>query len=314
MSTVWWAVGQNVWSSLVGRAAVSAAAATGRNTLSSAWRPPRRRRYRERQLRGLATGSVSVAEFARAEEQRARNALAVRWRKDPRLPGCTIDLGPDEWDFREAASRRGVDVDALYPAVADWLRWKWKRYQKDRNDPAQWMRVCRETLPRKIEAAEAAAFWADLGGYDRRTRQGRELDQVLRHKGREAAQALVKSWRAAGNDTPRQSTSPPLGTLSVNPWRENASGEGSKRLVPDPKRPPAEQIPTPLPVIDTEPDPDGDGALLRSFSSDIRAMYNAIPDQTGKMTFLSALRVLAESPGSPRAWENWFAVVRKCWM
>jgi hypothetical protein len=36
-----------------------------------------------------------------------------------------------------------VDVDALYPAVADWLRWQWQRKQRDRGNLEAWMRVCR---------------------------------------------------------------------------------------------------------------------------------------------------------------------------
>ena len=55
--------------------------------------PDAARRFRERQKSRLETGSVSPAEWARAEAKRARNALLMAWRKDPRLPGRTIDLG-----------------------------------------------------------------------------------------------------------------------------------------------------------------------------------------------------------------------------
>jgi hypothetical protein len=94
--------------------------------------PDAARRFRVRQLAGLRTGRVDPDTWQRAEARRAIHRQEWAWRKDPRLPGQTIDLGRDEDAFLADTRAQGVAVDALYPAVADWLRWRWRRYVKDR--------------------------------------------------------------------------------------------------------------------------------------------------------------------------------------
>lgn len=155
------------------------------------------RRFRDRQKAGLETGSVSVDEWARAEAKRARNALTLAWRKDPRLPGRKVDLGPDEAIFAASAADLGVDVGGLYPAVADWLRWRRRRHQKDRPDVARWTRTIREELPRQRAAADAAVAWADLGITDQRTKAARAAKAALRAGGVDGARAAVEALRAA---------------------------------------------------------------------------------------------------------------------
>lgn len=45
------------------------------------------------------------------------------------------------------------DIRGLAPAVADWLRWQFRRRQMDRVDNEKWERVLRDDLPRRVEAA-----------------------------------------------------------------------------------------------------------------------------------------------------------------
>lgn len=69
--------------------------------------------------------------------------------------GTTIDLGAHEDALRAALAARGVpyDMRTLAPAVADWLRWKFRRYQIDRTDAARWERVLAGDLPRRVKDA-----------------------------------------------------------------------------------------------------------------------------------------------------------------
>ena len=55
--------------------------------------------HRDSQLAGLRTGRVTPEVFARAEARRARNRLVDAWKRNPSVPGSTIDLGPDEGAF-----------------------------------------------------------------------------------------------------------------------------------------------------------------------------------------------------------------------
>lgn len=79
--------------------------------------------------------------------------------------GTTIDLGAHEDALRAALAARGVpyDMRTLAPAVADWLRWKFRRYQIDRTDAARWERVLAGDLPRRVKDAgpPPAGYQAD---------------------------------------------------------------------------------------------------------------------------------------------------------
>ena len=106
--------------------------------------------FRERQKRRFEAGQVTAEEWNRAEARRAANRLGDAWKKDPWISGRTIDLGENEEAFVEALG--GIDMAALAPAVADWLRWKYQRLQIDtRNDP-KWMDVRLNKLPARIES------------------------------------------------------------------------------------------------------------------------------------------------------------------
>lgn len=283
--------------------------------------PAAARRFRERQKAGVETGSVSPDEWARAEAKRARNALTWAWRKDPRLPGRTIDLGPDEASFAASAADFGVDVDALYPALADWLRWRWRRHQKDRPDATRWQKAVREELPRQRAVADAAVAWLSLGITDKRTKAGRAAKAALRAGGIERARAAVDAMRAASSaavdvDMDKGGGKPagPLTPLPVRPWTARPAADRWKRRQPDrQKAPPAQPRPAkplgrPPRVPDSPEDLAAYGAALRAAGPQVRAMYEAIPRQEDRLRFLRDLAGYANAPddaGAQRRWLGW---------
>lgn len=117
--------------------------------------PDQARRHRARQMQDLAAGRISPAQWAAAERRRARNRLNVAWRRDPWLPGQTIDLGDAEADMRADLATRlpPIDPDGLAPRVADWLRWRWQRGRIDRQDMAGWFKALGTDLPQRVAAA-----------------------------------------------------------------------------------------------------------------------------------------------------------------
>jgi len=287
------------------------------------------RRFRERQKARLETGSVSPAEWARAEAKRARNALVMAWRKDPRLPGQTIDLGPDETAFVRDALALGVDVDRLCPALADWLRWRWRRHRKDRPDVMRWQAAVREELPRRTAAADAAIRWMDLGGFDKRTKAGRALKAALKAGGLLRAQPVATALQAARTrpTSPVRRPQPgapsgPLTRLPVKPWQAGPAEDGSKRALPDrpkpragarspetPPRPPGR--PARLPDQPTEV--AALAAVLRSAGPQVRAMFDAIARQEDQLRFLRDLSDYSRTPddaGARQRWMDWAMALR----
>ncbi|MCB1466925.1 MAG: hypothetical protein KDK08_07235 [Rhizobiaceae bacterium] len=119
--------------------------------------PHAARAYRERQHDAFKAGKISAAEWAKAEAKRARNRIHDRWKRNPWLPGSTIDLGEHEAAFQATAgvARRGSS-EPVPPAVLDWLRWRYRRLQLDRRRDAEWLRTVREELPRRLSAAGPA--------------------------------------------------------------------------------------------------------------------------------------------------------------
>lgn len=113
--------------------------------------PHAARAFRERQKRRFEAGSISAAEWNRAEARRAANRLGYLWKKNPWLPGSTIDLAEYEPAFRAALG--GMDVDSLPPAVADWMRWRYRRTQIDTSNDAAWMKARTRDLPTRMEKA-----------------------------------------------------------------------------------------------------------------------------------------------------------------
>ncbi len=107
--------------------------------------------FRERQRRGFESGRISAAEWNRAEARRAANRLGDQWKKKPWKPGSTIDLGAHESAFLDALG--GVEVSALPAAVADWLRWRYRRTQIDRQDSSAWYKALTQDMQGRVDRA-----------------------------------------------------------------------------------------------------------------------------------------------------------------
>ena len=78
--------------------------------------------------------SGDLDRIQRAEIRSERNRLRTLWRRDPREPGRTIILMPDdEESCRGWASQQGLQLDLLdrdLPAFSDMLRWLWARQSR----------------------------------------------------------------------------------------------------------------------------------------------------------------------------------------
>lgn len=294
------------------------ALAGGRRCLRHAG-PTAARAYRARQLKGLETGGVSPAEFARAEARRARNHLTDQWERNPARAGETIDLGANEGRFRDAASALGVSVDGLLPAVVDWLRWRFKRHQIDRQNGPAWVRAATVGLIRQRAKADQAMEWVGLGGRDKRTRAGRAIKAALRAGGLAQAQAVADAITAAEADAPREpldAYAAPSGALTaarVEPWKAR-EGVGAKRRQPDrPKRAasPRRAAPRPAPLPDTAGEIEALAAVLRGAGAEVRAMFGALSSTGERAAFLQDLADVTAAPEDAGARRRWLAWVSR---
>jgi hypothetical protein len=126
--------------------------------------------HRERLRAEFLSGRIGAEEWHQREARRAANRLRQVWKKDGWASGRTINLGSHEEPFRANVRDRGIDVDALAPAVADWLRWRYRRTQIDRCDTLSWTRAVSADLrvriaeagPRPEGASEATALGLDV--------------------------------------------------------------------------------------------------------------------------------------------------------
>lgn len=107
--------------------------------------------FHARKKQAFESGRITAAEWNRAEARRAANRLGDQWKTNPWLPGSTIDLGEHDGNFRDAVS--ALALDALPPAVVDWLRWRYRRTQIDRPNSASWYKALTQDLQRRIEHA-----------------------------------------------------------------------------------------------------------------------------------------------------------------
>jgi len=134
--------------------------------------PHAARLYRERQRKAFMSGRISAEVWNRAEARRQVNRQGWAWKKNPWLPGRTIGLGAAEVDLRDDLAGHGLDVDALAPAVADWLRWRYRRTQIDRRDDGAWLRAIMDTLPERIAKAGACPARTAAEEAGRRPKRG----------------------------------------------------------------------------------------------------------------------------------------------
>lgn len=243
--------------------------------------PHAARAHRERQFRGLSTGRVSPAEWNRAEARRAANKLSRDWRKDPWVPGTTIDLGAHEDALRAALTARGVpcDMRTLAPAVADWLRWKFRRYQIDRTDVARWERVLSCDLPRRIKDAGSppAGYQADALGARKPAARG----------------AVWTPGDSAGDARSKRHRPDPQ---KVEP---KVRGKGYGR----PGRPRTQ-------AADAD-EMDGLMEVYRACRGTVAPMLDRCHTSGDQLAVLRALRDFARNPSDPAARDRWMGVVRR---
>jgi hypothetical protein len=116
----------------------------------------RRVRLLERQARRDATPEQA----ARAARRFAANRMRRLWRRDPWVPGSTIDLGEAEDAMRSALRAAGQPLRLIPPMVLDWLRWRWRRAFLDgRQEPRIWGAALRRTPERMSAAGPPPRGW-----------------------------------------------------------------------------------------------------------------------------------------------------------
>jgi len=233
--------------------------------------------HHERLWREFRSGKLSPADWHRREAKRAANRLHDNWKKDPWLPGRTIDLGPAEGDMTDALRDFGVDVAGLAPAVADWLRWRYRRTQIDRTDAGAWVRAVRAELPKRVDKAGVRPF----------------------------ASESATEGPQGGAQRPAWKVGPARGGLP------------SKRGVPDqPKAPKVIRgkgygrrgRPRTQPAGDREL--AGLMELYRQNQAAVGPMLDRCATEGDKLALLRALRDYLADPNEARAQERWLSMVR----
>ena len=106
---------------------------------------------KERQLQALARGALTWEQFEVYERRRMVNRLQSQWKRNPWLPGRTIDLGEHEAAF-QTQIQLAARITDIPPSLLDWLRWKYRRLQIDRHQNEKWLEVVRNELPKRLNA------------------------------------------------------------------------------------------------------------------------------------------------------------------
>ena len=179
--------------------------------------PVASRLRRERELRELAAGRITPAQWARSEARRARNRIGNqrRYRDGWLKPGITLAFAPAlEAEFQDAARAvlGGLTWDELPDPTRDRLRWAWRRYQLDRDRPEAWRAkahaavielAARGPLPDGIERDDGTGPHVIVvdrrpTGSSRRTRMTEtEVEQVLSSRARRHRTAAERPSRSA---------------------------------------------------------------------------------------------------------------------
>ena len=274
--------------------------------------PDAARVHRQNQLAGLRTGRVSPAEFARAETRRARNRLVEGWKRNPSLPGQTIDLGPNEGRFQAALGALGVAPGTALPALMDWLRWRFQRLQLDRPNDAAWTRAVLTDLPRRMADAERLMVWVRAGDLDRRTKAGRALKAALLAGGLGHAAARGLAVVAAHDVAP---AGVGLSGSPVRPWKARAPSGVGNRSKPDAYKVKVVRARKQAGPGRPRKVPDGPEAVadLMAFAwtcgPEVRAMMDQCPDDPARLTLLWTLRDFQRDPNDPATRNRWVGLV-----
>jgi hypothetical protein len=111
------------------------------------------KRFRQLKQKRFEQGKLTPQQMRNYAARRARNRLNAIWRRDPWVPGQTIDLGEHEADFRLELAYSGCDISELAPALADKARWKWRRFRLDGQSADKWHEFVSRDLPQQITKA-----------------------------------------------------------------------------------------------------------------------------------------------------------------
>jgi hypothetical protein len=136
--------------------------------------PEAARSYRARLYDAYLRGHLPAEEWRKQEERRAANRLKDRWKRDPWLPGRTIDLLDHEQNLEAWLAAEGWSLLAIAPAVQDWLRWRYRRTMVDRTNHSRWVAVVRGKLAERVAKAGARPVEAGLLGNVQGERASRE--------------------------------------------------------------------------------------------------------------------------------------------
>ena len=236
--------------------------------------PKAAKAFRERQQRRFEAGKISAEEWNRAEARRVVNRLGDAWKKDPWLPGSTIDLGDHEEAL--AAALGGLDLDVMPPSVVDWLRWKYQRLQVDTRNDAAWMEVRMSKLPKRLEKA------------------GERPDRTVVGDVERAAERAV--WRLSdGTDLGRWTRR----RLPDAPRAEKAAHRGASKAVGRPRTRPVDMQEEQQLL-----------SLYREHSALLAPIMAVTVGEAKQWAVLRTLQVYLASPKDTRAHQRWLALVK----
>lgn len=233
--------------------------------------PHAARKHRETQLRAFRAGKISSDEWNRAEARRAANRLGWLWKKNPWVPGRTIDLGAHEAEFVAELQGRGLDVEALPPAVADWLRWRFRRTMLDRRDEKAWLRVLVEALPLRVAKAGPRP-------------EGDYMETTSGTGTAWSVGSIEASSKRARADQPR---APKV-----------IRGKGYGRRGRPRTQPP------------TDNETENLMAVYRAHRDVVAPMFERCSGEGERLSVLRALRDYTENPNAPGPRERWLALAR----
>lgn len=260
--------------------------------------PHAARLHRERQRQAFLSGKISHTEWSKAEARRAANRLGWAWKKNPWVPGTTIDLGPAEHDLRADLLRRGLDVATLAPAVADWLRWRYRRTQIDRQDERGWLRTLVEVLPGRI------------------TKAGPRPDAMPADVGADVVAGAEVAYTAEPSNAAQPRTRAPVKVRTWTPDGES-SARTSKRLRDDTPRAPKVirgkgygRRGRPRTQPPKEEEMDDLMAAYRAHRVTVAPMLERCRSEGEQLAVLRALRDFMADPSDAGARDRWCTYVR----
>lgn len=243
--------------------------------------------HRQRMWEDVRRGKVSAEVWQRAEARRAANALQRAWRRDPWIPGRTIDLGPHEAGFAAEVAALGVVADSLPPALADWLRWRYRRTRIDRRSDRAWRQAVTADLPRRV--AQAGARPVDRDALSVSVAPGEDAGET----GQRAALWAVDGTSGGGvpRATKRALPDRPAAPKVVRGKGHARPGRPRTRLAPHEAE--AQEL----------------ARLARENAALVVPIFEACENEAAKLAVMRTLRDYVRNPQCPTAAGRWLRVV-----